>query len=97
MSPHRAADPTAEGKTRREIMRCLKRYVVREVFKAITNPPDVPTGGALRQARNRAGLTLTQAANAASTTPIQISRLERGLDHNNRLALQLQAWLGAAT
>ena len=28
---------TAEGKTRREIMRCLKRFVVREVFHAITN------------------------------------------------------------
>jgi transposase len=26
----------AEGKTAREIIRCLKRYVVREVYKALT-------------------------------------------------------------
>jgi transposase len=29
---------TAEGKTTREIMRCLKRYVAREVYKALTGP-----------------------------------------------------------
>ena len=29
---------TAEGKTTREIMRCLKRYVAREVYKALTPP-----------------------------------------------------------
>jgi transposase len=27
---------TAEGKTTREIIRCLKRYVAREVYKALT-------------------------------------------------------------
>lgn len=30
---------TAEGKTTREIIRCLKRYVAREVYKALTAPP----------------------------------------------------------
>jgi transposase len=28
-----------EGKTKREVIRCLKRYLVREVYAAITNPP----------------------------------------------------------
>lgn len=28
-----------EGKSKREIMRCLKRYIAREVFNAVTNPP----------------------------------------------------------
>lgn len=27
-----------EGRSRREIIRCLKRYVAREVFNLITNP-----------------------------------------------------------
>ncbi len=27
---------TAEGKTTKEIIRCLKRYVAREVYKALT-------------------------------------------------------------
>jgi transposase len=31
---------TAEGKTTREIIRCLKRYVAREVYKALTTTPD---------------------------------------------------------
>jgi transposase len=30
---------TAEGKTTREIIRCLKRYVAREVYKALTAYP----------------------------------------------------------
>jgi transposase len=29
----------AQGKTRREVIRCLKRYVAREVYAALTNPP----------------------------------------------------------
>ena len=33
----------SEGKTRREVMRCLKRYVVREVFQAIQEGASVPT------------------------------------------------------
>jgi transposase len=33
---------TAEGKTTREIIRCLKRYVAREVYKALTIPPGNP-------------------------------------------------------
>jgi transposase len=33
---------TAEGKTTREIIRCLKRYVAREVCKAIIRPPRGP-------------------------------------------------------
>src|SRR6266550_9371804 len=43
---------TAEGKTRKEIMRCLKRYVAREIYKALVT-----------QARNPApGIPLTPAA-----------------------------------
>jgi transposase len=36
---------TAEGKTKRELMRCLKRYIAREVYNSLsadladTNPP----------------------------------------------------------
>src|SRR5215218_7750874 len=30
---------TAEGKSRREILRCLKRYVAREVYRVLTAPP----------------------------------------------------------
>jgi transposase len=30
---------TAEGKTKNEVMRCLKRYIAREVFHALQPPP----------------------------------------------------------
>jgi transposase len=33
-----AARRMAEGKTRREIVRCIKRYIVREVFTALCTP-----------------------------------------------------------
>jgi transposase len=31
----------AEGKTKREIMRCLKRYVAREIYRALTAPSNL--------------------------------------------------------
>ena len=48
-----------QGKTHKEIIRCLKRFVAREVFTAITNPPaDIPTGHDTNLARRaRAWLT----------------------------------------
>ena len=36
---------TTEGKTKREIIRCLKRYVAREVYKALTGPARAATAG----------------------------------------------------
>ena len=36
---------TAEGKTPKEIMRCLKRFVAREVFQALTKPAQGPANG----------------------------------------------------
>lgn len=32
----------SSGKTRREAIRCLKRYVARELYRIITNPPQQP-------------------------------------------------------
>lgn len=37
-----AARRTAEGKTRREIVRCIKRYIVREIFNALCRPKSPP-------------------------------------------------------
>jgi transposase len=85
---------TTEGKTRKEIMRCLKRFVAREAYTAITNPPtDLPTGAELRALRNEHNLTLTAVSNHFDTNPTHISRLERGLTHDTRLARQLRQWL----
>lgn len=84
---------TAEGKTRLEIMRCLKRFVAREIYQIITNPPRVPTGPEIRQRRLQADITLTALANAIDVAPIRLSRVERGLDFNTNLAQHAHDWL----
>jgi transposase len=85
---------TADGKSRKEIMRCLKRFVAREVFTAITNPPDdLPTGHELRTLRTQRQLPLRAVANQFATTENTISRLERGIAHDSRLARRIRDWL----
>ena len=80
---------TAEGKTRPEIMRCLKRFVAREIYRLITDPPhDLPSGPDIRARRQHAGITLTALALNLGITPTQLSRLERQLEFNNTLARQ---------
>lgn len=71
---------TADGMSKREIIRCLKRYVAREVFRVIMDPPpSAPTGAEIRTLRQESGLTQTELANATGLALMQISRLERGL------------------
>ena len=69
----------AEGKTIREIVRCLKRYIAREVFVLLTNPKPVIAGADLRTARNAAGISLATVADQLGTWATRISQLERGL------------------
>src|SRR5699024_534312 len=45
------AKRTAEGKTARELTRCLKRYVANEVYTLITSPTEVPSVDDLRPLR----------------------------------------------
>lgn len=88
----------AEGKTKAEIIRCLKRFVAREVFAAIINPPDeIPTGQDLRVARVAAGITLTALAVSLSVAPTNISRLERGIDHHTTRIRQALETITAMT
>jgi transposase len=84
---------TLEGKSKKEIIRCLKRHVAREMFRLLTNPTSVPVGSDLRAARLDAGITLAVAAGALGTWPIRISEIERGLAHNAELARRYQLWL----
>ena len=86
---------TAEGKSTQEILRCLKRYIAREVFRLLTNPPSVPDGAHLRARRVAASVTLAVVATNLDTTPMQISRLERGVLHNAELARNYELWLDA--
>ena len=82
-----------EGKNRKEIIRCLKRHIAREIYRLLTNPPPTPNCARLRSRRQQDGITLTQAAHALRTWPTRISELERGLHHNHQLAIRYQNWL----
>ena len=79
-----AARRTSEGKSRREIVRCLKRYIAREVFRTPTRP-----------ARIAAGFNLNEVAAVLRVDPTRVSRLERALDFDRDLANRYEAWLTA--
>jgi transposase len=52
-----AARRTKEGKTKREIIRCLKRYIARETYHALT--ADLANLGKLQTPRPRHAITIT--------------------------------------
>jgi hypothetical protein len=87
------AKRTAEGKSKREIMRCLKRYVAREIYRQITNPQPAPDNSDLRQTRTTLGVTITTAARELGQWPSKMSLLERGLIRNDELAMTYRIWL----
>lgn len=84
---------TQEGKSKREIMRCLKRYVAREIYRQITNPVPAPTITDLRPLRHELGLTLQAAARDLFEWPSTLSRLERGRTRNDALLIRYRQWL----
>lgn len=81
---------------RAEIMRCLKRYVAREVYRALMHPHDVGEmvdRSSLRQARLSAGLTQAQAAKALGVSPASVSGVETGRNQCRRLAERYSRWV----
>ena len=91
------AKRTSEGKSKREIMRCLKRYAAREVYRQITNPRPAPNNSDLRRMRTELGLTITTVAGELGQWVSIISRLERGHIRNDSLASQYRQWLSEQT
>ena len=83
----------AQGKKKREIIRCLKRHIAPQIYRLLTNPPPTPNFARLRDQRQHAGITISQAAQALQTHPSRISALELGRDHNHQRATRYQRWL----
>jgi transposase len=85
---------TAEGLSSREITRCLKRYVAREIHRAITCPqPLAPRGTVLRDLRAQAGLRLCVVAEQFAITGSRLSCIERGLTRNPVMQTKIHTWL----
>ena len=87
---------TAEGRSKKEIIRCLQRYVAREIHSLLVKDHVTITGAELRAERVHQNKSLAQAAQALTTWPIKLSRFERGLDHDTEMANRYKAWLHAA-
>lgn len=70
---------TRDGKSKREIMRCLKRYVAREVYRALLHPSDArhQSGDVLKAGRTAAGLTQREVGAMLNVESVRISEIER--------------------
>ena len=88
-----AAKRTAEGKSKTDILRCLKRAIAREVFHLITKPQPAQSAADLRPARQQLGLTITDVANALECSIAKISRIERGHIRDTRFLHEYRDWL----
>ncbi len=88
-----AAKLRAAGKSKKDVLRCLKRAIAREAWHLLVHPAPVPRTDDLRPLRHERGLTLTQAAENLGTVPARISELERGTRPNTALATAYRHWL----
>lgn len=84
---------TAQGKTKRDVTRCLKRHIAREVFFLLQHPTYEQVGPGLRNTRISAHISLQSISNELGVYPTKISRIERGVDHDKKFIAIYQAWL----
>ena len=83
-------------KTKKEAMRCLKLYISREIYHALTHPFDVKErvdGAALRAARKAAGLSQGEVAEALGISAGSVSRVELGKDSVGPIAERYLQWV----
>ncbi len=92
---------TKEGKGKLEIMRCLKRYIAREVYRALIairngeagREPAVERGARLREVRVSLGKTQQQVGDALGVPSSRVSEIERGVRDLPELERQIIEWM----
>lgn len=87
---------TNAGRTKKEIIRLLKRAIAREVFRLLTVPVEIPDTADLRPARQAKNITLTAVAQHFGVWPAVISNIERGLRRDDAFADAYRTWLTTA-
>lgn len=86
------------GKSDREVMRCLKRYVAREAYRALMHPHEIRRPGdasELVAARRAARVSQVRAASILGTSEKYISMLERGQRELKPIRRAYEAWVEA--
>ena len=84
---------TAEGKTKRDVTRCLKRHIAREVFFLLKNPAYEDVGAQLRARRELAHVSLQTVSDHFGVWPTKVSRIERGLQQDDEFVELYRTWL----
>jgi len=82
----------AAGRSKKNVLRLLKRAIAREIFKHLTAPCPIDDYSDLRPARQTRNITLTATATHLGVWPNDISRLERGLKRDDTLATNYRQW-----
>lgn len=86
------------GKSDREVMRCLKRYVTREAYRALMRPHEIrrpEDASELVAARRAAKVSQVRAASILGTSEKYISMLERGQRELKPIRRAYEAWVEA--
>lgn len=86
---------TNENRSKKEILRCLKRAIAREVHHVLLDP-DIAPPVDFRDLRIQKGITLTQAAEALQTRTARLSDIEARRRPLPDLTNRYQQWLTAA-
>jgi transposase len=89
---HRQTD---RGRSKKEILRLLKRAICREIPGYSPNLARCRHGTTCDQ-RQAKGITLTTVAQHFGVWPATISTVERGLRRDDELPIRYRAWLAAA-
>ena len=87
------AKRTAQGKTKRDVTRCLKRHIAREVFHLLQHPAYEEVGPQLRSIRTAAEISLQVVSDNLHVSLAKVSRIERGLQHDPEFVERYEAWL----
>ena len=87
---------TAAGRTKKEIIRLLKRAIAREMFRCLTTTVTLPDIADLRPLRQTKNITLTAAAHQLGVWPSVISTIERGIRRDDALTHAYRDWLHTA-
>lgn len=84
---------TTEGKSKKEVMRCLKRYVAAEVYTLIVNPPVVPAVDDLRVLRQSKKISLRVVAERFKVDQVKVSRIERARARDDEFSARYREFL----
>ena len=99
------AKKTREGKSKLEIIRCLKRHIAREAYKALIvirnggagRQTPQERGALLRRLRTSHGITQQQIGEALAVPSSRISEIERGTRDLPELEQRATQWIHSIT